>query len=296
VLVSAKEKGIRCSVTTNGMTTHLLNNDELKKLKQCRTEINLSVDSFDADIHSFTRGKDNALENALLSLKKLNENSIPVTVLCVISKYNFQYLFKFFTTAFERGVKQVLFQPVIYFSNYPEIIPVENKSQLNVSYEKLDILMDELRKILDFEKRHKIKSNVYRIFPWIEYYIKTAQSSDRKWFFNEVLNRFFCREIYAIIDITYNGGIQPCGLASASVFIQDNRHRDLLDLWSEATLKIKEDMLNERYHPYCNGCCHHFSRNMLASIFKYPFKNRKALFEMLPFLLTRIRTKIIKKR
>lgn len=290
----AAGKNIRCSITTNGMTAYKLNDCELNILKDCKTEINISVDSFRDNIQSRTRGTPAALPNALKSIEKLSEKRIPVTVLCVISKYNYHDLFKFITDACEKGIKQVLFQPVIYYSNYPERNAIDNKSQLNVSVNKLDILMDELRKILRFERNHHIKTNVYRIYPWIGYYLQAAAAQNGKLFFDDVLSKFYCRDIYAIIDISYNGGIQPCALTQASHSIYEKRHHGLMELWLKATEEIREDMLNGRYYNYCNGCCNHFSRNMLASILRHPVKNRNALFKMLPLLLSRIESRILK--
>jgi sulfatase maturation enzyme AslB (radical SAM superfamily) len=136
---------------------------------------------------------------------------------------------------------------------------------------------------------------VYRILPWIRQYLETAAGQGRSWFFEDVLQKFYCREIYAIIDISFYGDIQPCGLAPARISIHENRERGLLTLWEEATLEIKEDLEQGRYRPYCNGCCHHFSRNMLASMLKYPMQNRSALLKMTPYLFLRIISGISKK-
>jgi MoaA/NifB/PqqE/SkfB family radical SAM enzyme len=295
VVAYAGKKNIRCTITTNGMTAHKLNDDELKVLKACGAKINISVDSFREDIMSVTRGTPAALPNALKSIQRLSENNIPVTVLCAISKYNYHELFDFLTIAFDKGIKQVLFQPVIYYSNYPDRRVIEQKAQLNVSADDLDALMDELRKILRFERNHDISTNVYRILPWIGHYIKTAANQNGDWFFNDVLRKFYCREIDAIIDISYDGGIQPCGLAIATVSIHENRDRGLMALWSEATRGIRDDLNNGRYHPYCNGCCHHFSRNMLASIMKYPVKNRAMMFKVSRLIISRIISGTMKK-
>jgi len=291
----ARTKNIRCSITSNGMTVPKLNDAELKILRECKTEINISVDSFNGNIQSYTRGTATALPNALKSLQKLKENLIPVTVLTVISKYNYYDLFESFKVAWEKGVLQVLFQPVIYSSNYPECHAVNNKSQLNVGVDDLEKLMDELKKILHFERRHNIKTNVYRILPWIEFYLKTVAAQKGQWFFNDVLRKFFCREIYAIIEIGYDGGIQACGLLPASVSVLNNRQKDLAELWSQATMEIKDDMRNGRFHKECNACCHHFSRNMLASVFKHPFQNGAALMTLIPLVFSRIQSGIIKK-
>lgn len=295
VVAYAHKKKIRTSITTNGMTVHTLNESELNVLKESKTEINLSIDSFDENVQTLTRGNPNALRNALMSFQRLNDRRIPVTILTVISKHNYQNLSGFFMEAYQKGIKQVLFQPVIYYSNYPDRQSVENKSQINVSVDKLDVLMDELCKILRFEKKHKINTNVYRILPWIKSYLKTAAGQNGKWFFHEVVNKFFCREVYAIIDISYNGGIQPCGLSPATVSIHKNQHLGLMALWSKATEEIKEDLNHDRYYEYCNGCCHHFSRNMLASIFKHPIKNRQALIKIIPLIMLRIQWRMLKK-
>jgi len=288
VVSYAFNKNIRSSITTNGMTVHHLSEDDLNRLMECKTEINISVDSFEDGIQCYTRGTPAALHNALKSIWRLTEKGIPVTVLTVISKYNFRHLSDFFITAFEKGIKQVLFQPVIYHSNYPDRLPVNGKSQLNVGADQLDELMDELKKILQFERRHRINTNVYRIYPWIRCYLITASSRNNQMFFEPLLKRFFCRELYAIIDIAYDGGIQPCGLTPSTISIIGNRQPGLMTLWLKATAEIKANLQNGRFYDCCNGCCHHFSRNMLASIARHPVKNRMALIRMLPLIISRI--------
>ena len=287
VVAYAGKNKIRCAITTNGMTAYKLSKEELILLKKHKTEINISIDSFRDSIQSFTRGTPAALANALKSIKHLSDNNIQPTLLAAISKYNYHDLSEFFAQAWEKGIKQVLFQPIIYYSNYPDRPAIDEKSLLTVGVENIDALLVELRKILHFERKHQIKTNVYRILPWIEYYLKTAAGQGSKWFFDGVLDTFYCREIYAIIDITYDGGIQPCGLALASINIHQNRQSGLLVLWSAATQEIKEDLENQRYREYCNGCCHHFSRNMLASIMKHPIKNRLALYRIFPLIFWR---------
>lgn len=294
IVAYAGERNICCSITSNGMTVHALNENELKILLRYRAEINISIDSFREEIQTFTRGTSVALSNALKSVALLSEKGIQVTVLTVITKYNYRDLYQFFVTAHTKGVKQVLFQPVIYFSNYPERKAVDKKTLLNVGIDELNTLMEQLRKILEFEKQHTISTNVYRIYPWISQYLKTAANQGERWFFEAVLKKFHCREVFAIVDISYDGGIQPCGLTEASVFITQNRDEGLISLWLKATEKIRKEMESGNYYECCNGCCHHFSRNMLASVFKYPVTNRHALFTLLPLILLRIQSRIIK--
>ncbi len=295
IVAYAGTRRVWCSITTNGMTAHQLSESDLTTLKECKSEINISIDSFQESIQSHTRGTPAALPNALKSIQKLSEKEIPVTLLTAVSKFNYHNLYNFFTVAYEMGVQQVLFQPIIYHSNYPERPAIDNKSQLNVSIDELDKLMSELKKILRFERSHLISTNVYRLLPWIHYYLMNIASQNGNWFFHDVLKKFYCRDLYAIIDISYYGGIQPCGLANANITIHENRHLGLLKLWSEATSGIRNDLRNDRYHVYCNSCCHHFSRNMLASIMKYPLQNRDLLIKMAYLLGLRIYSKIWKR-
>jgi MoaA/NifB/PqqE/SkfB family radical SAM enzyme len=291
----AAKNGIRCSVTTNGMTVHKIDKAEIEVLKKSKTRINVSVDSFDQNIQSLTRGANAALPNALKSITRLMDHGIPVTVLTVITRYNYQTLSELTKQACIKGIRQILFQPVITYSNYPERPPVDQKSKLNVPTENLSVMMSELHAILKFERRHKISTNVYRIVPWIEHYISTAERPEGRNFWDNVLNAFYCREVYAIVDISHDGGIQPCGLAPAKVFIQKNSGRGLIPLWNDATREIRNDLDKGRFYDICNGCCHHFSRNMLASLAKYPLKNRVALLKMIKLVFLRMQWRIIKK-
>lgn len=283
VVKYAGSKNVRCSITTNGMTAHHLSGEELSDLKTCKTEINVSVDAFNEEIQSLTRGTESALSNALNTIERLSEYQIPVTVLTAISKYNYHDLSGHVKQACEMGIPQVLFQPLIYATNYPGRKPVDNKSLLNVPPDQLHVLKAELVKILKYESNHPVKTNVYRILPWIEHYLRgVASGQNGHMFFNDVLKKFYCREIDAIIDISFDGGIQPCGLAKAGTSIFENRQQGLIPLWKKATEGLKQQLENERYPAICNSCCHHFSRNMISSVMKFPFKNRVALLTMLP--------------
>jgi MoaA/NifB/PqqE/SkfB family radical SAM enzyme len=288
VVSYAWQNNITCNITSNGMNIHSLSDNELRILKNCNAIINISVDSFNEDIQIKTRGMESALSNALKSIKKLSENGIQVIILTVISKYNYTDLYKSLICAYEHGINQILYQPVIKYSNYPDRIVINNKTDLNVPSYKLDVLYDELKKIYSFERKHKIKTNVFRLLPWIKEYIGFVPDSNTKFFFNNMLKKFYCREVSAVIDINYYGGIQPCGLMIAEKSIKENKTADLLLQWEKANEKLKFDLKNRNYPNCCNGCCHKFGRNMLASAFKKPFANRKFFIKILILIADRI--------
>jgi hypothetical protein len=186
------------------------------------------------------------------------------------------------------GIKQVLFQPVIHASNYPDRPVIDEKNLINVPFSDIDTLMTELEKVLRFEQKHDISTNVYRIRPWIRAYLESANGVKKGWFFEEVLGKYYCREIHATIDIAYDGGIQPCGLTRAKVNIHEANGKSLLEIWQDATKVIKSDISQGNFYHYCNACCNKFSRNMLASVMKYPWKNRKAIGKLAPLVLSRL--------
>lgn len=288
IISHAAQKKIQCAITTNGMTLHSLSDADLLLLKNSQAEINLSIDSFNHEINDTIRGYDNALSNALHSIARLKEYKMSFKVLTVISKYNFMQLFDIVQNAYNLGANQVLFQPVICSSNYPDRNTIKAKQSINANPDNIEMLYAEFRKILHFEARHRIKTNVYRILPWIGYYLKAASGNDGKPFFTELLPRFYCRDVHAIIDITYDGGIQPCGLAKSNISIKEQRHLGLLKLWEEATCQLRKELHNGNFPEICNACCHHFSRNMIASVMKYPYQNRKALKILAPLMFSRL--------
>lgn len=287
VVEYAGTKGIRCSITTNGMKAYRLNDQDLDILSQSRAEINISVDSFDESTEAITRGTLDALDRSLKSIKRLLNSGIPVTLLTAISRHNYRELHSHTVRACEMGIRQVLFQPLIFVSNYPDRRPVGKKHELNVPVPDIGTLINQLRKIHRYEKTHPVRTNVYRILPWIKNYIEYSWHGNGGWFFHQILKKFYCREVDAIIDITYDGGIQPCGLALSSTTIHEDRHLGLVGQWEKATQQLREELAQDQFRDICNGCCHHFSRNMLASVLKYPVQNWTALRVILPLVLSR---------
>lgn len=288
-------KNIKSNITSNGMTIHKLTELELKTLSDCKCHINISVDSFNSDIQAKTRGNIHALENAIRSIKILQKNKINVTVLTAISKYNFEDLFSSIKSAYKLGVNEVLYQPIISVSNYPDKEKIERKEELNVPISGIAKMNSQLNEILAFERRNNIRTNVYRIKPWISNYIKSVWQYDPKPFYLKGLKKFHCREIHAVIDISYNGGIQACGLASAERNIKERNHHSLINLWLEATTSLKKQLGNKNYPDICNGCCHKYSRNMLASAIKFPVSNRQTTAIIFILLLKRITNSFVKK-
>jgi MoaA/NifB/PqqE/SkfB family radical SAM enzyme len=287
VIRYAGQKGIYCAVTTNGMTLSRMKGEELELLRRHRVQVHLSMDSFDEGIQCLTRGHPKALALPLAAIRLLRAHGIPVTLLAAISRYNAGSLPDLVKTACEEGVGAVIFQPLIWSSNYPDRPPLESKASLNVEPDHIPALLSELRAVRAYEKDHPVRTNAYRILPWIRKYLETAAGLNGRWFFSELVPRFYCREVHAVIDISYDGGIQPCGLAPATATIFGDRAQGLMALWEDASRALREDMDAGNYPDFCNSCCHKFSRNMMASALKHPISNRALLGRMALAMISR---------
>ena len=283
----ASRKGIRCYITSNGMLIHQLDPGLLQLLKQYRSILHLSVDSFKPDIQDFTRGKKEGLSAVLKSVAVLQQYQIPVTLLTVISRHNSQDLLNTVKNACQAGISQVLFQPVIYFSNYPDSQAIDNKKELNVPSTQVPELETMLDDILAFEKKNPVKTNVYRIRKWLPVYLRHLSGDKEGYFFSSLVSRFYCRETDAIINIHFDGTIQACGLLGSNINIKDNQDKSLYTLWSEATASLRKDLNNRNFPSCCNACCHHFSRNLIASLIRYPVHNHQTLLSLLPLFASR---------
>lgn len=296
IISYAWSKRIRTNITSNGMNLHQMEKSFFELLHDCRATINISVDSFQNQIQTKTRGNKYALRNAVESIKVLQHYRIPVKMLTAISIYNFHNLFDSLKIAYDIGIKEVLYQPIIYNSNFPDKQSIEMKNTLNVKGNDLEKLNLELKKIYNFEKRHNINTNVYRLQPWINQYLNTASGIGERMFFYDVLNKFHCREMEAVIDISYSGGIQPCGLLPAKKNIkEDDRNTGLLTLWKQSGAELRKNLMMNQFPLACNGCCHKFGRNMISSLMKFPYANRFLLLQVFLLMQERIWFKLYKK-
>ncbi len=278
---------ILCNITTNGTTISQLDHRSLDILKNCKATINISIDSFQESIQNRTRGSETAFSGAISALETLQTYQIPYIILTVISFFNYKDLILSLHRANELGIKQILYQPVIAFSNFPELDSIDHKQNLNVPIESLRAFLEDLQTMFYFETKNEIKTNLYRIIPWIGAYIKQFEHKSKIPFYKNVLPKFYCRESLEVIDIDYHGYIQPCGLIKGDIRINTDGSSNLLTLWKNATFTLQKDLKATDFPKECSGCCHKFGRNMLSSLMKYPIQNRKTLVKTAILLINR---------
>jgi len=293
VIRYAREFGIKCGILTNGMLLPQLSKNEIALLKECNTDVAVSIDSFAPDKQEYIRGAKNALSLPIEGINIFVKQQIPVNIMTVISAYNYQDIFDITVNANRLGVNSVDFQPVIFISCFPEVEPITNKKRFNVLLEHLPEIEDQFQRIMDYEKRNPIKTNVYVLRQWLPNYIQFLSSMQiNGFFFKEIVNRFWCAPLYSTIAINYYGDILPCNMLKPAKSIKDGDSKSLVELWNESCKPIRSMIKRQQYPDACKSCICAFDFNILGSTLKYPFNN----FHLLSRVLMKTVKRQIKKR
>jgi MoaA/NifB/PqqE/SkfB family radical SAM enzyme len=274
----AYKVNVKCSILTNGMLLTTLPQDKINLLKECKTHIKVSIDSFSDDSQERIRGVKNALSLSRDGIRRMVEHKIPVSLATAISVYNYKDLFDVVTNAKKMGVSDVAFQPIVHISNFPEVAPIKNKKDLNVLPEHLGEIKDQFRRIMAIEKENQIKTNVSVLRHWLAKYIKSVSSAVADdFFFNRLVNRLWCVSLYSEIIINYYGDILPCNMLKPVKSIKDRAGKSLLELWNESCESTRLMFKKRQYPRECRSCVCDFAFNLAGSVRKYPFSNFRML-------------------
>jgi len=226
-----KEAGITVAILSNGIS---MPNDILKKIKENKLFIGISLDGPDEKLNSLTRGP-LAFKKTISTIKKLLKNSIPTTVMVTVTKHNFYELERTVQLLSGLGVSAITLQ---------DLRPFANKKQY-----------DKLRLTATQEKELKYTLNrIIKSFPKIFFNTSELMIFDRS---NVNGNLMQCPagDNFAYID--FYGDLFPC--TSLPTFKLGNilEENTISELWqnSEAIKllrKIKESSLDNV--PECKTC------------------------------------------
>jgi len=276
VIKYAHEFGIISSILTNGMLLPHFSQDKIELLKECETAISVSIDSFSPDKEEHIRGIKNALPLAIEGIEILVKHRIPVNIMTTISAHNYQDLFNVAVNANQLGVNSVVFQPVIFVSNFPEVEPITNKKSLNVRPEHLPKIEDQFQRIMDFERNNNIYTNIDVLQKWFPYYIQTLSSGKNgAFFFKNIAKQYWCAPLYFTIAVNYYGDILPCNMlkSTKSIMDRDNDNKSLLEMWNNSCQPIRSMIEEGQYPDACKSCVCGFDFNVLCSALKHPSNN-----------------------
>ncbi|MCL0073014.1 radical SAM protein [Dehalococcoidia bacterium] len=282
VIQYAHKLGIKCSVLTNGMLLPRLSQDKIELLKICESTIAVSIDSFSTNKEEYIRGVKNVLSSSIDGINILIKHQIPVNIMTVISSHNYQDLFDIVVNANRLGVNSVDFQPVIFVSCFPEVEPIPDKKDFNVLPDHLTAIRDQFQRILDFERDNHINTNVYMLAQWLSHYVQFLSSMQiEDFFFNKIVNRFWCAPLYHTISINYYGEILPCNMLKPAKSIKGSNGKTLMELWNESCSPVRNMVKRRQYPDACKSCVCAFDFNVLCSTLKYPFNNFRLLSKVL---------------
>lgn len=293
VVSYAHNKNIQCEIVTNGMLLKSLSEDQLNLLKECRTSISVSIDSFDAETENTIRGKRDALYTQLTGLEMAGLRGIRTTIATVISKYNYSGLFELVVGMNNYGAKFVKFQPVHDESNFPEIQGLEKKRNLNISGDMVKELATQFEMIEKYEEKHpEIKTNVKEIKTWIFDYYTFLESEQKEPFYSRLVKKYWCSSMDTIITINYYGELLPCNTQSTLLGIKSrDNHSDLIELWNNTCETSRRDIAIGAYPSCCRYCNYSLDFNVLGATLKYPIANRKNLSDV----VSKVKRKLIRR-
>jgi MoaA/NifB/PqqE/SkfB family radical SAM enzyme len=282
VLRYAHEHGIECLILTNGMIIPHFSAEKISSLRECKTKIFISIDSFQEDKEEYIRGIENVLPQQVEAIEILVKQGIPVDIVTVISKHNYQDLFDVVVNGLKLGVNSVFFQPVLFASNFPDTEAIIDKKNLNIIPKHLREVEDQFSQITQFEKRNPIASNIWMLRFWLREFIESISSgAESPVFFEKLLKRFYCYSVHFDIAINYNGGVMPCNMLESSGSITDRDGKGLLEIWNDSCRPVRSMIQKQKYPYACKSCVCTFSSNFKCSIIRYPLSNLPALVNVL---------------
>jgi MoaA/NifB/PqqE/SkfB family radical SAM enzyme len=282
ILSSAGKRGLQTVVQTNGMLIPHLRDGAWEVLKKSRASVAVSIDSFNPEIQNRVKGVPNAHHLQKRGIQLLVEHGIPVSLSTVITSLNHADLSNLVEEAEVLGVREVIFQPVIFSSNFPDTTPIPDKKGLNILPAQVEEIERRFDQILQFEKNHRVSTNLKVLRCWLPEYIQSLdQSGTGNPFFHKVLRRFWCAALDLIISLNYYGEVLPCNLLKSSVNIKERGEKHLVDLWNQACEPVRMNLRKGLYPDACASCICNFSTNFLGSTIRYPLHN----FQHIPVVL-----------
>jgi MoaA/NifB/PqqE/SkfB family radical SAM enzyme len=293
VIQYANSLEIKSYILTNGMLLPGLSSDEIDILKDCETSVSVSIDSFSAKKEAYIRGAKDALLRSIEGIAILVKHHIPVNIMTTISAQNYEDLFDIVKNANLLGVNRVSFQPVIFVSCFPDVMPIDNKKGLNVLPDNLREIEDQFQTILDFERISGVKSNIDVLAKWLTDYIQFVHRYPKDdFFFRKVVNRLWCAPLYSTITVNYYGEILPCNMlkpAEPAISIKDRDDKSLLQLWNASCTATRQMIAKEQYPDECKSCVCAFDSNLICSTLKYPLNNLNQLPNVVKQVIKRIK-------
>ncbi len=243
-----REKGLYCSLTTNGCDLADLAEDIVKSGVSFLT---VSIDGPE-ELQDRIRGRPGAYRRAMEGLKAMAKfEKRPLLVINTsIQKDNYVHIEEIVEAAIEAGVDGVNLQAL--WTRPPDRVALHN--QLNPEYQVRDGWVDDSLLAIDFEvldgvlKRAREKNLFVNIFP--------AFSSQQMhtWYTAPVqlLNTRQVKCPWMMATVFHDGTMRMCD----DVIIGDLNKEGFWEIWNgERFVKFRQALNKHKNFPICAGCC-----------------------------------------
>lgn len=230
------ELGLDVSIETNGT---LITKEKIKYLAKYKEHLSISIslDGINEETNDLTRGKGTHAK-IFNTIKIIKENNIPLRIITVLSKNNYNEIKELATTIHEElGLGFRLLPNIIEYGK-----GVEANEEHGVKYHDIKKLMDNF--YYDFLRRNKDSDNIS-----IEMNMALIPI--------DIYKHSFCAWGLSMLGIGYSGNVALCHVAAEDdFFVFDNiKNNSIIDIWNnnEKLKKYKEFEANQ-LKGVCGNC------------------------------------------
>ncbi len=238
----ANRLGLDVYTPSNGT---LINKETIKKIKKAGfIYIEISLDFIKPEKHDKNRGLVGTFNKALNAIKLLKENKVPVMLIAIAFKENYNEIAQVIRLAEKIGIDGV------------RLLRFRTSGRANLYKKQLEIPYDKYKRLFGLKPKIPLVKDTFFNF--------NSKSKLNYDFFG-------CPAGRQIISIHYDGTVQPCGFFPKEKFNGGNiRTNSLIDIWNDSKVfKVFRNLNPE----FCKNCknfkkCHGGCRVEAYSKFK----------------------------
>jgi len=238
IIKEIKKNNMEGEIITNGTLIHKNLAEKLVKLSWDKLIISLDAPNKKANDYLRTKSFDSVIKNIknINNFKKKYKSSQPeITIAAVLSKKNYNLLFKMLKLSNELGAKFRL-QELIIWSKKGDL--------LRLSKEKRKEFDSQIPKLIEYAKELKIETNLK---DFLESETGTEQGKKEE-------KEFLCFAPFYDLSISEEGNARFCQMSPPTS--ENIRDKSLGEIWFGMKMEdFRQKMLKKEYPDFCTNCC-----------------------------------------
>lgn len=267
---AASKKIAIWQVLTNGFILDSLTEEQKSILKRAASILNISLDSSSPELHDRLRGVPGTFARIKRFLESSAAGSLPrIYVASIVARDNYAEIPGIIRFLGAYGIRDIGFQPINFFSNYPGCRPLQGKEKFLLrGDEDADRLMQAVTDGIKLSKELRISTNLEFLKLFIREYFLYAATDE--YFFDKVMNNFICSNVFNYIYIDSSGDLLACGLLPK---LDNVIGKDLKDVWRKNAFNLRKWSRQKRFYPECKSCFCGFAANFRHNLICHPAAN-----------------------